>query len=307
MAINAVSDALTGDGSSETFTGDNDPELVGDAIPFAIKLYESLLAQNPNHHGLILTTGSLFVMYANAFIQGPAQMLSVSQYQEQINAYTRARKLYLRGANILYSGLDKKYPGFTAAYQNSSLDTVLPNIKKADVPLLYWAASGILGAYSLDPLGAYPLDPRDVTVDVKLPECRAMLERGYSLDPDFNKGAIDDMYILLYASLPENMGGDKSLAKEHFQRSIEKSGGMLASPYVSYAQSICIPAQDYDTFKEKLEQALAIDPNADMANRLVNIVNQRKARYLLDNASSFFVELDNGEWDEFEDWEDYDE
>jgi hypothetical protein len=75
LAINAVSDALTGEGSGEVFTGDSDPQLVGDAIPFAIKMYESLLAGNPNHQGLILTTGSLFVMYANAFVQGPAEHL----------------------------------------------------------------------------------------------------------------------------------------------------------------------------------------------------------------------------------------
>ena len=38
MAIKAVSNALTGAGSSDVFTGDPDPELVGDALPFAIKM-----------------------------------------------------------------------------------------------------------------------------------------------------------------------------------------------------------------------------------------------------------------------------
>ena len=75
MAMRSVSDALTGSGSADVFTGDSDPELVGDALPFAIKMYEALLAQNPDHQGLLLTTGSLFVMYANAFVQGPAEMM----------------------------------------------------------------------------------------------------------------------------------------------------------------------------------------------------------------------------------------
>ena len=47
MAINAVSDTLSGTGSADVFTGDPDPELVGDALPFAIKMYEALLAKNP--------------------------------------------------------------------------------------------------------------------------------------------------------------------------------------------------------------------------------------------------------------------
>jgi hypothetical protein len=45
MAVRAVADALTSDGGSEVFTGDDDPELVGDALPFAVKMYESLIDQ----------------------------------------------------------------------------------------------------------------------------------------------------------------------------------------------------------------------------------------------------------------------
>jgi len=41
MAMNMVGNALTGDGGT-VFLSDNDPELVGDALPFAIKMYESL-------------------------------------------------------------------------------------------------------------------------------------------------------------------------------------------------------------------------------------------------------------------------
>ncbi|MDR2134259.1 MAG: TRAP transporter TatT component family protein, partial [Treponema sp.] len=51
LMMNTVADALTGEGSSGVFTGDSDPELVGDALPFAIKMYESLLAANPGHQG----------------------------------------------------------------------------------------------------------------------------------------------------------------------------------------------------------------------------------------------------------------
>ncbi len=53
LAMNAVADALTGEGSSDVFTGDPDPQLVGDSIPFAIKMYESLLSANPDHQGLM--------------------------------------------------------------------------------------------------------------------------------------------------------------------------------------------------------------------------------------------------------------
>jgi predicted anti-sigma-YlaC factor YlaD len=295
LAINAVSDALTGSGSSDVFTGDSDPVLVGDALPFAIKLYETLLSQNPKHRGLILTTGSLFVMYANAFVQSPAEMLPVDKYMEKAAELERAKNLFLRGADILYGGLDLKYPGFNGAYENGTLDSFLAKMKKDDVPYLYWAVAGVLSAFSLDSF--------NMTLGVRIPELKAMIERAYALDPDFNNGAIDDFFIIFYSALPENLGGSRDMAFQHFQRAVEKSGGLSASPYVSYAKSVAIPAQDYDTFKEMLETALAINPDEDTSNRLMNILSLQKARFLLDNAGAYFIALGSSdEWD-LEGWE----
>ena len=132
-----------------------------------------------------------------------------------------------------------------------------------------------------------------------MPEFFALVSRAYELDPDFNNGALDDFLVLFYASVPETMGGDKTKAAGHYRLALEKSGGLLAGPYVSYAQAVSIPAQDYDTFKACLEAALAVDPDADPANRLVNIITQRKARHLLDSAALYFIDFDTGEdWDD---------
>jgi predicted anti-sigma-YlaC factor YlaD len=289
--MNTVADALTGEGSGEIFTGDSDPELVGAALPFAIKMYESLLSGNPGHQGLILTTGSLFVMYANAFVQGPAELLPRDKYAEREAALERSKKLYLRGADILYGGLERKYPGFTGASKKGELPKILSKMKKADVPSLYWSAAGYLSAYSLNPF--------DMELGIRIPEFAALINRAYELDPDFGSGSLDDFYVLLYASIPESLGGDKSKAELHYRRAIEKSKGLLAGPYVSYASAVSIPAQDYDTFKNNIDAALAIDPDADPANRLVNIISQRKARYLRDSAVLYFIDLDTGEdWDD---------
>jgi predicted anti-sigma-YlaC factor YlaD len=287
MAINAVSNALTGEGSSNVFTEDSDPALVGDALPFAIKLYETLLSSNPNHQGLLLTTGSLFVMYANAFVQGPAEMLPQADYEERDEAYIRAKKLYLRGVELLYRGLDGKYPGFSTAYREGKLEDLLKKTRAEDVPLLYWTVAGTLSAYSLAPF--------DLELGFKIPELTLLIARAYELDPDFNNGAIDDFYILFYSSLPPALGGNPALADTYFEKAVAKSQGLLASPYVSYAQGVCITTQDYPQFKEKLHQALTIDVDADPASRLMNILSQRKARYLLDHANEFFIDLGEDE------------
>jgi tetratricopeptide (TPR) repeat protein len=133
----------------------------------------------------------------------------------------------------------------------------------------------------------------DLHLGVRIPEFFAFAQRAYELDSGFNSGALDDFLLLYYASVPESMGGDRDKAELHYRRALEKSGGLLASPYVSYAQAVSIPEQDYDTFKVCLDAALAIDPDADKSNRLVNIITQRKARYLLDNAEIYFFNLES--------------
>jgi len=281
LAMNAVADALTGDGSSDVFTGDPDPKLVGDAIPFAIKMYESLLSANPDHQGLMLTTGSLFIMYSNAFVQGPAEMLPRSAWEEREAALKRSKQMYLRGYEILYNALEKKFPGFKkATVEKGDIQPMLNKCKKQDVGLLYWTVAGGLAAYSIDIL--------DYGLSVNIPQWNAMIQRAYELDPNYSTAALDEFFILYYASLPELLGGDPEKAEYHYKLALKKTGGNSAGAYVSYAQSVCIPAQNYDDFKDCLEKAIAIDPNKDTSTRLVNIINQQKARWLLDNAWTYF-------------------
>jgi len=294
LAINLISNALTGEGNTDVFTGDSDPELVGDAIPFAIKMYETLLSQNPNHQGLINTTGSMFIMYANAFIQGPAEMLPQARFLERQAALERTKNMYLRGLNILYHGLELKYPGFSGAFLGGSLPEVLAKMKKEDIPALYWSAAAGLSAFALNPF--------DMDLGVRIMEFYSLVQRAYELDPYFNQGALDEFLLLFYASIPSGMGGDISKAETHFQRALEKSSGLSAGAYVAYAQSVCVPAQNYDKFKEMLDMALAIDVNANPSNRLVNIISQRKARHLLNSASQLFIFFDSG--DNWDDWDD---
>ena len=281
LAMKAVANALTGEGSSDVFTGDSDPKLVGDAIPFAIKLYETLLDANPDHQGLLLTTGSLFVMYSNAFVHGPAEMLAPDQWQEREEGMKRAKQLYLRGYDILCKALNSRFRGFSqASAGDGTLQAMLRKCKKEDTSLLYWTVAGGLAAYSIDVL--------DFGLSSHIPEWSVMIHRAYELNPDYDGAALDEFLILFYASLPEVMGGDKERAVFHFNRALEKTGGNSTSAYISYAQSICVPAQDYDTYKDYLEKALAVDTNENVSTRLLTTINQQKARWLLDNAYIFF-------------------
>jgi predicted anti-sigma-YlaC factor YlaD len=279
IAMNAVSDALTGEGS-DTFSSDNDPELVAEALPFALKLYDSLLAQNPDHEGLVIATGSAYVTYANAFLQIPAEMLPFHEYEKKEKMKARAKNLYLRGRDIMLDGLERKYPGFAAALNEEEYESALAPVTQEDVPYLYWAGAGWMGAFSLDVF--------DLRISMTVPRAAALMDKALELDSDYSDGAIHSFYISYYGSLPPELGGDKDKARHHFERAVEIADGRLAGPYLAYAEAIALPAQDVEQFTELLNQALAIDPEADPDNRLANIIYQRKARWYLDNLEEFF-------------------
>jgi predicted anti-sigma-YlaC factor YlaD len=164
--------------------------------------------------------------------------------------------------------------------EKGDIQPLLNKCKKQDVGLLYWAVAGGLSAYSIDIL--------DYGLSVNIPQWNAMIQRAYELDPNYSTAALDEFFIIYYASLPELLGGDPEKAEYHYKLAIKKTGGNSAGAYVSYAQSVCIPAQNYDDFKDCLEKALAIDPDKDTSTRLVNIISQQKARWLLDNAWTYF-------------------
>src|SRR5262245_62656874 len=82
-AVNMVGDTLASGG--DVFTRDDDPELVGDAIPFALKLYESLLESSPKNEKLLVATCGAFTQYGVAFLEQRAIVLGPDpKFREEV-------------------------------------------------------------------------------------------------------------------------------------------------------------------------------------------------------------------------------
>jgi len=107
FAINKLGDALSESGT--TFAADDDPELIAGALPFSLKLIESLLAETPNHRGLLLGASSGFTQYAYAFVKQQADRIEDEDYDEAERLRTRARKLYLRAREYGLRGLETRH------------------------------------------------------------------------------------------------------------------------------------------------------------------------------------------------------
>jgi predicted anti-sigma-YlaC factor YlaD len=260
-------------------TSEEDPEIAAAALPTFIMASEALYEADPKNQDKAVTTASLYVMYANAFVQGPASALPDSRFEERQAANDRAGALYRRAFRLLSPALEHRSPGIVEAAVAGKAD--LSRMRKGDVPLLYWSAVSILAGFGLNPL--------DFKSARYLGAAPIFLARAAELDPGWNSGAIYGIWLSYYAGMPSYLGGDPAKADESYAKALAYSKGGSASLFVGYATSICIPREDYAGFKAALAKALAIDPNARPEGRLETVIAQKNARRLLAEADKYFI------------------
>ncbi len=284
LAVNKLGNAMADGGT--TFATDDDPELVKAAVPFSLKLMETLLAENPRHEGLLFASASGFAQYAYAFVQQDAAEMEETNLDAAEAMKSRARRLYLRARNYGLRGLEIRHRGFEKALR-SDAKLAVEAAKKNDVPLLYWTAVSWAGAISLSK------DNPDLIAELPLVE--AMIDRALVLDEGFGDGAIHSFLITYEMSRPGGTGDPAARSKEHFDRAMALTKGQSAGPLVSFAEAVSVQQQDLKGFESLLNRAIAINPDAKPEWRLVNLVTQRRAKWLLARTDQLFLSANPAE------------
>jgi predicted anti-sigma-YlaC factor YlaD len=238
-----------------------------------------VLAELPEHAGLLLSTCSGFTQYAYAFIQADADLVEATDFERAQELRDRARRMYLRARGYCLRHLALKHRGLDARLVSDPKAAVAAATRE-DVAALYWTGASWGSAIAL---GA---DRPELIAD--LPAVRALFDRALALDEAWNRGAIHAALISLDSSTL--MGGTPGKAREHFRRAVELSKGLSAGPYVSLAAGVSVAEQNRAEFVRLLEEALAIDVTRDTSLRLANLLAQRQARHLLSRVNELFVE-----------------
>jgi predicted anti-sigma-YlaC factor YlaD len=278
MAINKIGDSLASGGT--TFTSDDDPDLVGEALPFSLKLMESLLAENPQHRGLLLAASSGFTQYAFVYVQEPAEETEDQDLRKADFLRVRARHLYLRARNYGLRDLEINHRGIERELRENAKAAVGRTGPK-DVPVLYWTAVSWGAAISVSK------DDPELIADQPIVE--ALIDRALELDPDYDFGAIHD-FLISYEAVRKTASGDFApRSREHFERAVMLTSGQSASPYVALATTVSVSKQDNEEFESLLKKALAVNPDARPEWRLTNLIMQRRALWLLSRENELFV------------------
>jgi predicted anti-sigma-YlaC factor YlaD len=275
-AINQLGNALAGTGT--TFSADEDPELIRAAVPFSLKMVESLLAESPRHEGLLLAAARGFTEYGYAFVQEDADELQDTDKVASTALRARAAKLYLRARNYGLRGLEVKHAGFTERLKANPKEAV-KELKKSEVPMIYWTAISWGAALSAS---------HDFAMLPEVPRFEALIDRVIELDEAFDEGTVHT-FLITYEMARLNAKPDRAArAKEHFDRAMALGGGHQAGPLVAYAENVLVAQKNKAEFQSMLREALRIDVNKSPENRELNLTEQRRARWLLSRTDKLF-------------------
>jgi predicted anti-sigma-YlaC factor YlaD len=276
--VSRVADAVAGGG--DAFSRDDDPELVRDAVPFALKAMESLLADQPDHKGLLVALSKGFTQYSVAFVLQDA--VESSDAATRLAGVERARRLLLRAKGYGIRGLSVGREEFAARLSEDPA-AAAALAEPEDVPLLYWTAAAwtVAVAQSTD----------DPALLADLPRCEALMRRALALDPRYEDGSIHEYFVAFEGGRPEAMGGSVEKARRHFEQAVALSGGNKVSPLVTYAETVSVRTQDRKGFLDLLDRALSFDARGKAPGyRMANLVAQRRARWLKGRVDDLFLD-----------------
>ena len=275
MAVNAIVPTLA---DPTVYLSEEDPELVREALPFLLKTIESILTSSPDHREALLFACQGFALYANAFLETDASLAQWEDYEVTDLLNGRARRMHVRARDYCLRRIELDYPGI-AKQLRLDPENAVQVFEDNDVETMYYLGGSWALAISLG------LDQPALAAD--LPAVRALMRRAAVLDEDYNRGVLQTALITL-ESVPDYMGGSADRAREHFARAVELSEGLDAAPYVSLASGVSISGNDRAEFERLLNEALEIDPDEDISNRLLNIVTQKRARVMLEHIDDLF-------------------
>ena len=273
-AVNILGDALSGGGGA--YTSDNDPELIREALPFGLKTYESLLDVSPKHEGLLLAAAKGFTAYAY-LLQDEADRKDATNLPAARALRKRARNLYLRGRDYALRGLAVSHADFTKRLRKNPAAT-LAKTKPENTPYLYWGGAAWAGALSAA--------KDDLNLMLELPLAAAMVRRSMELDQTYEQGAAHEFFISYEGSRP---GGDVAKAREHYTQALALSGGNRSSVHLALAQAVVVKEQNATEFRNLLDKALKVDPDAIKEIRLANYIAKRRALWLKSRIPDLFV------------------
>jgi hypothetical protein len=252
------------DTQAAAILNEDDPELVGSGVPAYLLLLDGLISQSPDSVPLLSAGAQLFALYGSRFAppeRAPAVTAKARRYGERAICFAHPPA-------CAWSGID--YARYVVE---------LEAVGGKDIGPLY--------SYAVSWLSHLDATSEDWTAVAELPWVQATLERALALDESYEDGAVHGYLGILNSLRPPALGGKPDVARAHFERAIELSGGRDLSIKVEYARRYARLVFDQELHDRLLTDVINAPAEAPMYT-LFNVLAKQEAERLLATSKEYF-------------------
>jgi len=260
IALNTTTDLVAY--GIDAIYAEPDLKIAEQAVASNLKLLEGFHRADPENKKLLLMLTQGFASYSLGFLEDDEP--------------DRASLFYLRAKNygLMLLSHTKAFKD-SVPTKEANFRNALQNIKKKNVPELFWCAFAWAGWVNLN------RDNPQAVFELNI--VKAMMHRVMELDETFFFGAAHLFFGAMDASMPRMLGGDPERAKKHFERCIEISDGKFLIAKVYLARYYAVNTLNEELFDQTLSEVINAPPDILPGYELLTSVAKEKARKLIAN------------------------
>ena len=259
-----ATDRLAGNLASAILNQD-DPELVAEALPAYLLLFDSLTASPTADPEVLGAAARLYAVYAVVFVRAPLRAATLAG---------RARTYGARASCTANAGTCDLFSLPFADY-SARLEGVKPT------------QSGALFSYALGSLAYVRTHAEDFSALAELPKIEAVLKRLLIIGQSTDKAAINTYLGILATLRPPALGGQPEQGRVYFEKAIELTDGKDLSVLVEFARGYARLVYDQELHDALLERVITANPY-ETGYTLMNILAVRQAIELRASAKDYF-------------------
>jgi hypothetical protein len=267
-ALTAGCSSLIGGKAADTLAAailnQDDPELIASGVPAYLLAVDGLIAQAPDSAPLLSAGAQLFALYGSRFASPERAVVLTAKARR----YGERAICLAHEAACHWRGLD--YDRFVAE---------LEAVDDRDIGPLY--------SYAVSWLSHLDATSEDWTAVSELPWVQAVLERALVLDEAYERGALHGYLGILNSLRPPALGGKPDVARAHFERAIELSGGRDLSIKVEYARRYARLVFNQELHDRLLTDVVNAPAEAPLFT-LFNVLAKQEAEELLATSKEYF-------------------
>jgi hypothetical protein len=257
--------SMAADTLSSSILNQRDPSLVEGGVPAYLLLVDGFIYESPDNEDLLAAGAQIFALYGSRF---SADAEAAVRHTSKARDYGQRAICLAHERACNWDGL--RYEEFVEE---------LTQVSAKDIDYLY--------AYALGWLSYLDATSEDLSAVAELPWVEAAMARTLELDESYEQGAVHTWLGIIKALRPPALGGEPDVARMHFERALELSGGTDLSVKVEYARRYARLMYEQELHDRLLREVLAAPAEHD-GYTLFNVLAKQDAEALLATSGEYF-------------------